>query len=54
MGLLAAQPRVYASVNWAKLITCKMADLTREGQPLSYATDFLQPQRVAQFAFSPR
>ena len=32
LGLFAAQPRVYASVNWAKLITCKMAGLPREGQ----------------------
>ena len=30
--LSAAQPRVYASVNCAKLITCKMVELTREDQ----------------------
>jgi hypothetical protein len=24
---------IVAAVNWAKLITCKMADLTREDQP---------------------
>ena len=27
------EPRLQASVNWAKLITCKMADSKREGQP---------------------
>ena len=31
---LAAQPRVWAMVNWARLITCKIADLTREAQLL--------------------
>ena len=31
-GLSAAQPWVWAMLNWATLITCKMADLTREGQ----------------------
>jgi len=28
-----AQLRLKASLNWAKLLTCKTADLTREGQP---------------------
>lgn len=34
LALLAAQPRVWAIVNWARLITCKIANLTREGQLL--------------------
>ena len=33
MGLLTAQPRVYAMPNWAREITCSMADLTVCGHP---------------------
>ena len=32
MVLSTAQLRVQAMVYWAKLITCKVVDLTREGQ----------------------
>ena len=30
-------PRVWAMVNWARLITCKIADLTREVQTYASA-----------------
>jgi hypothetical protein len=37
----------------AELSVTTLCTFLREFSPLSYATDFLQPQRVAQFAFSP-